>query len=491
MAPSPKKIVAAGRHKCSFCSNYYGDVVEGRVVKLHRVPANKFLGQALERRLRLLRPDYRTLKQPRVCSEHFVGKQGSILGDDIPRSIKLMKYRKPTSTTTGSQISHHANAEQELSKEVSSSTNPALSHEEDHLTDPEFSMLHHDYALKVEQSKLIASPSLACQTDICTTNTSTQTNAIILNSKWFHFNCDSQQTQTDIQTESTPMHFEHVCNNDATVRLYTGLKDRATFQALFDKLATPDILSFDAGRKNILRPVDQFFMTLMRLRLGLVLGDLSFRFSISTPTCSRIINRWIDIMYEHLSFLIYWPTRNQINATMPEDFQELFPNTRAIISCTELLTETPLILTDQSLKFSQSKANMTWKGLIGITPNGVISFVSDLWPGPITDKQIVEQSGLLDLCEKGDIIIGDDTFLISDLTTPLGIQLITPPRKKPTKHMTNADILLNRHITQVHIHLEKHVERIKKFRILRNLVGTMKANVSKIWKICNYLTTLN
>ena len=231
-------------------------------------------------------------------------------------------------------------------------------------------------------------------------------------------------------------------------------------------------------------------MVLMRLKLGLVLEDHSFRFCISTATCSKITSKWIEHLYVHLSFLTYWPTREQIDNNMPQDFWEMFPRTRVTIDCTELLTDTPSSLVEQSLMFSHYKTHMTWKALIGVTPNGVVSFVSDLWGGSISDKQIVQRSGLLELCQEGDAVMGDKGFLIADLTTPRGIELIVPPKKQGAKQMSRRDVTLTRRVANVRIHVERHMERVKNFRILPNLTGTMKASVSKIWKICNHLTAL-
>lgn len=175
---------------------------------------------------------------------------------------------------------------------------------------------------------------------------------------------------------------------------------------------------------------------------------------------------------------------------MPADVRERFPRTRVIIDCTELFTETPSSLAEQSLMYSHYKTHMTWKTLIGITPNGVASFVSHLWAGSISEKQIVQKSGLLDLCEKGDAVMGDEGFLISDLTTPRGIELIIPPKKMNQKQMCTEDLIKTRRVANVRIHVERHMERVKNFRVLQNLTGTMKAKVSKIWKICNHLTAL-
>ena len=132
-------------------------------------------------------------------------------------------------------------------------------------------------------------------------------------------------------------------------------------------------------------------------------------------------------------------SQTPMNNTMPADFKERFPKTRVVIDCTELLTETPHSLAQRSVVWSQYKTHMTWKALVGITPNGVVSLVSDLWTGAVSDKQIVIRSGILEVCEKGDAVMADKGFLISDLTTPLEIELIIPPRKAKQNQLSKRD----------------------------------------------------
>lgn len=59
---------------------------------------------------------------------------------------------------------------------------------------------------------------------------------------------------------------------------------------------------------------------------------------------------------------------------------------------------------------SQYKGHCTIKFLIDITPCGSIAFVSDGYPGSITDDEIVLSSGLLNLLERGDAIMADRGF---------------------------------------------------------------------------------
>lgn len=195
--------------------------------------------------------------------------------------------------------------------------------------------------------------------------------------------------------------------------------------------------------------------------------------------------------YQKLSFLITWPSRNAIDSEMPEVFREKFPRTRVIIDCTEIKTETPNSLQLKSVMYSDYKSHMTWKALVGISPTGVPTFSSDLWGGSISDKKITEKSGLLDLCEPGDAIMADKGFPISDLTTPRGIHLIIPPFRRNKKQFTKRDVQKTKDIANSRIHVEREMERIKKFRILQGIMPiTMAPRVSSIWKICVGLTAL-
>ena len=53
---------------------------------------------------------------------------------------------------------------------------------------------------------------------------------------------------------------------------------------------------------------EQLFMTLVRLRLGLLERDLAFRFNISQATVSRITCTWINLMYHSFKSIETFPS---------------------------------------------------------------------------------------------------------------------------------------------------------------------------------------
>ena len=89
--------------------------------------------------------------------------------------------------------------------------------------------------------------------------------------------------------------------------------------------------------------------------------------------------------------------------------------------------EQPKLPELQQMTFSSYKNHNTFKALVGISPDGVITFVSSLYPGCISDKELTRKSGILDLLEEGDSVMADRGFDIEEDLILLGVKLNTPP----------------------------------------------------------------
>ena len=132
--------------------------------------------------------------------------------------------------------------------------------------------------------------------------------------------------------------------SNADIHFYTCLPSYVVLVAIFhflellvnqlnyrpDSNIPPD---FVPTRRRALPPIDEFFMTLVRLRLGLLEQDLAHRFRISNTTVSRICTTWILFLDTQLSPLITWPSRTIIESHMPAQSQRQHPITRIIIDC--------------------------------------------------------------------------------------------------------------------------------------------------------------
>ncbi len=214
------------------------------------------------------------------------------------------------------------------------------------------------------------------------------------------------------------------------------------------------------------------------------------RFRVSVSTVSRVLITWYNVLAVHLKELIVWPSKEIIAANMPQCFQK-FPNTRIILDCTEFYIEMPSSLVNQSLTYSSYKSHNTFKLLVGISPKGAVTFLSRLWGGNVSDKQIVKESGLLDLLEAGDSVMADKGFTIEDLLEPVNIILNMPPMRESDRQLSRKEVEQTRRIAAVRIHIERKMEQIKNFRILQGIIpATEWHNADNIVLICAALTNL-
>lgn len=183
------------------------------------------------------------------------------------------------------------------------------------------------------------------------------------------------------------------------------------------------------GRPRKLRPFDAFFLVLVRLRLGLF--DFEHRFQIPIPTVSDIIITWINFLYVEMGSWPLWIDRSAKKANLPPMFAKV--NTKiqlSLLTCTEFKGEVPKDPLKQSELYSDYKIHDTCKGLIGISPNVSVTFISQLHCGQISDRELTIKSGLCDFLEKGDMVMTDKGFDIQDILAEKEVVLFMLPKKR-------------------------------------------------------------
>ena len=86
--------------------------------------------------------------------------------------------------------------------------------------------------------------------------------------------------------------------------------------------------------------VDELFVFLVHLKLGLFEQDLGHRFMIHRSSFCRILVIWNSFLYLLLGSQMIWPSRADVNGHMPEGFKKLYPSTRVILDCSEMFVQT-------------------------------------------------------------------------------------------------------------------------------------------------------
>ena len=222
-----------------------------------------------------------------------------------------------------------------------------------------------------------------------------------------------------------PLPEQHLKDDDKKVKFYTG-------QVQFVSSGIPFIGKLSRFQEKLL--------VLMKLRLNLEEQDLAYRFCVSQSIVSNVFRKWIYTMAEQLSFLIHWPSREQMMTSMPMVFRKFFKNCICILNCTEVFIERPANLQARSHTWSEYKHHNTIKVLISVTPQGTISFIFEAWGGRASDKFITEHSGVLDKLEHGDLVLADRGFTIEDSVGLYCAKLCCPPFTKGKKQLLRYEV---------------------------------------------------
>ena len=299
---------------------------------------------------------------------------------------------------------------------------------------------------------------------------------------------------------------DNLKDDNSAIQFYTGFpsyKTLVTFYEYFEpKLSklqywnrrdAPDSYDYQEegkkkpGPKRSLTPLTEFFMVLIRLKVGLFVKDIADRFGISLGQFSRIFCTWINFLYQELQIVFPFPSQEQVRRNIPEQFS-LYPTTRIVIDCTEIFVEVPSSMPAQSETWSNYKHRNTFKVLVGISPNGQVTFVSKLWGGRVSDKYITQHSGLVEQLQPGDNEMADRGFDIADIL-PSGCTLNIPPFKGTRKQLTADEVQETIHIASVRIHVERAIGRIKNYHILDGTLPLTLAHLAgQIFFVCAYLT---
>ena len=236
---------------------------------------------------------------------------------------------------------------------------------------------------------------------------------------------------------------------------------------------------------------DQLLLVLMKLRLNLTNNDLAMRFRICPTQVSKILKQCLPVISKRLSFLIKWSEKNTVLKDLPKVFKKAYKKCRVIIDCSEIFIQRPSNLDARAKTYSNYKNHNTLKFLVGITPYGTVSFLSKCWGGRVSDKEITDKSGFYDKLEYGDLVLADRGFFIQEELAVRGASLAIPAFTKGKKQLPMIEVESSRRLSRARIHVERAIERIKNFQILKHTMPlTLVKHADDILIICAALTNL-
>lgn len=314
--------------------------------------------------------------------------------------------------------------------------------------------------------------------------------SVMLEAENYFLRQQIQQQKAQADERSVQFSYAHVKNNDALVLLYTGLPNSTIFEALYELLKEIEMEYFYNWKVEKISKEDQLFITLMKLRQNFPHADLAQRFNVSVATISNIVVTWIHVMHRILfrQLMSEIPSRDKTKTCLPNCFSS-FTNCRVILDCTEIYTAVPRSsMAAQKATYSTYKHRNTWKTLVGVAPNGVITFISPLYPGSTSDKKITQHSGILEQLTAGDLVLADKGFLIRDILPP-GVHLNIPPFLS-TPQFTPEQVKQTQCIARARIHVERAIRRMKSYKILDFIPQTLAPHAEKVCQVVGSLTNL-
>ena len=274
---------------------------------------------------------------------------------------------------------------------------------------------------------------------------------------------------------------ERIKESPALVKYYTGLETFCKFLTAFYSLGpNVDRLEYFYSKSCDVPPITCFLIMLVYLRCHYryPIFELARMFSVSTTTISNVCFTWIKFCAEQWREIDIWPSKKLVDFFCPTDFKEKFPNTRVILDGTEIPINRPSNPSAQRATFSTYKHRNTVKVLVGATPGGLVSYVSEAYGGSVSDRQMIERSNLLEIVEPGDVVMADKGFNVQDLFALKDVTVNTPTFFQKKNRMTPDTVAKDKKISSKRVHIERIIGCAKIFKILKGPLNARETSLA-------------
>ena len=312
----------------------------------------------------------------------------------------------------------------------------------------------------------------------------TQTSAELAGDPFVVFTSEAG-TQTNIFLEELLQgpNFMDRLKSDANMKTMTGLESVAMFTGIVQ--CAKRIRGGDVERDVVI--------TLIKLKHNVSYSFLSVCFDITPARIATIFTSTIQTLAVILAEAIPWPSTEEIRENMPSCFAR-YQATRVVLDCTEFPVQAPKCLRCRILTYSNYKGHPTCKIMVGVSPAGLITHVSVPWGGKASDKEIFQQSKLVESLEPYlDAVMVDKGFHIEMELAERGVKMFRPPFLRNKRQLTKDEANATAEIAAARVHVERVIGRMKLFTILSGLKITwsMLPSVEAIVKVVAGITNLS
>lgn len=250
-------------------------------------------------------------------------------------------------------------------------------------------------------------------------------------------------------------------STNSAVRAFTGVETTELLVMVAKAVAKYDSMNSEC---SVLVRVT---LVLVRLKTFLSFKCPAILFGLSDTTVHRYFYATLRVMATVLEAAITSPSKAEVLKNEPKCFAA-YRDVRIVLDCTEVEVEKCHCASCRILTYSHYKGTHTLKVLIGVSPGGLITFVSDCFGGHASDKACVEHSNVLEMLEpfKDDVMV-DNRFNIQDKCTASGIGFIQPPFLCKQAHFSREDAEKIVRIARARVHVERAIQQLKLYRMLK------------------------
>ncbi|KAJ8334017.1 hypothetical protein SKAU_G00413360 [Synaphobranchus kaupii] len=281
------------------------------------------------------------------------------------------------------------------------------------------------------------------------------------------------QKQVEEMSISNKFGLERFAASDDDIRFYTRFATHAHLMAFWRQIepATHKMVRVTRARTASTNEVPH---------TANATKDLAHRFNIHQSTVSRIITTWVNFLYTVLGAVGIWLSEETVKAHLPDVFQN-YSDTQVVLDCTELRCQTPNSLLLQSEVFSSYKSHCTFKGLIGMAPHGAITFVSALYAGSISDKEILKQSGIVSLLKPTMAIMVDKGFLVEDCVP---CKIYMPAFLSKRAQLSAPEVRETQSIARLRVHVKRLIRRVKEHKIFSTVIPlSLTGSINQLYTV--------
>ncbi|XP_042143928.1 uncharacterized protein LOC121834245 [Ixodes scapularis] len=254
---------------------------------------------------------------------------------------------------------------------------------------------------------------------------------------------------------------DNLLKTDGEVKAFTGVESIQLLQRI-----SKNVQRFDTMNTE-LSVHERVMLVLVRLKTFLSFKCIGTLFRVSEATVHRYFYGTLPTLAAVLKSAIYWPTKGEIEKNIPHCFRD-YCEVRVVLDCTEVEIEKSHCLACRLFTYSYYKGRHTVKFLIGVSPAGLITFVSQGFGGRASDKACVERSLVLSRLQpfRDDVMV-DKGFHVDAECNKLGLGVVQPPFLRQQQQFSVADAMKTVSVAQARVHVERAIQRIKVFKIFK------------------------